>query len=69
MYSISMLKVTNINDNKGLGCDQVGELLIKSPSIMQGYLNNEKDTGEAIDVDGFLHTGFNHEIRSATIQL
>ncbi len=33
------------------------ELLVKSPGIMHGYLNNPEATAGAIDIDGWLHTG------------
>jgi len=34
-----------------------GELLAKGPSLMRGYLNQEKLTKDTIDEDGWLHTG------------
>jgi long-chain acyl-CoA synthetase len=34
-----------------------GELLVRSPGIMQGYLNDAEATARAIDADGWLHTG------------
>jgi long-chain acyl-CoA synthetase len=35
-------------------CD---ELLIKSPAVMRGYWNQARATSQAIDADGWLHTG------------
>lgn len=33
------------------------ELLVRSPGMMRGYLDDEKATAAAIDADGWLHTG------------
>ncbi|KAH8998400.1 hypothetical protein EDB92DRAFT_1164251 [Lactarius akahatsu] len=43
-------------DGSDADYDEVGELLLRAPTVALGYLNNEKATKETF-VDGWLHTG------------
>ncbi len=51
--------VSRLIDAEGndVGVDEDGELLVKGPQVMLGYLNNEAATAATIDKDGWLHTG------------
>jgi len=39
------------------GRTTAGEMLVRSPGVMAGYLGNDQATRETIDADGFLRTG------------
>ena len=42
---------------KDLDVNEDGELWVRGPQVMAGYLNNPKATADTLDADGWLHTG------------
>ena len=44
-------------ETRFLDVGQTGELVARGPQVMKGYYNNPAETANAIDADGWLHTG------------
>jgi len=42
---------------KFLDAGEAGELVVRGPQVMKGYYNSPDETANAIDADGWLHTG------------
>jgi len=50
-------KVIDVTTGELLGPNQEGEVCVRGPTIMKGYLNNAKATAECITPDGWFHSG------------
>ena len=57
-------KLVSIEGAEIEGYDQPGELLVKSPAVVLGYLNNDKANRETFQ-DGYMRTGDEAVIRKA----
>lgn len=52
------MRIVALDDpGKDLGCGEPGEILIRGPQVMKGYLGRPDATAAMIDADGWLHTG------------
>ncbi|UXY37114.1 4-coumarate--CoA ligase family protein [Streptomyces albidocamelliae] len=52
------MRIVSLDDpGKDLGTGEPGEILIRGPQVMKGYLGRPDATDAMIDTDGWLHTG------------
>jgi len=51
------VKIVDPHTHETLGLDEVGEVAVRSPLVMEGYFNQPEATAQAIDAEGFLYTG------------
>lgn len=50
-------RIVDIATGRDLGAGEEGELWVRGPQVMKGYLNNTKATAETLTSDGWLRTG------------
>ncbi len=51
------LKLVDPETGEEVPLGEAGEICIKGPMVMKGYLNKPEETKKAIDSDGYIHTG------------
>ncbi|XP_029364143.1 long-chain-fatty-acid--CoA ligase 1a isoform X1 [Echeneis naucrates] len=51
------VKLVDVAEMNYLAANGEGEVCVKGPNVFQGYLKDPEKTAEAIDKDGWLHTG------------
>lgn len=49
--------VVSVESGEPVGNNQNGEIWIRGPQVMKGYLNNPDATAATVDEEGWLHTG------------
>jgi acyl-CoA synthetase (AMP-forming)/AMP-acid ligase II len=50
-------KIVDVETGEPLGHGREGEICMRGPQMMKGYLNRPEATAATIDADGWLHTG------------
>lgn len=51
------VRIVDIGTRQDLAAGQEGEIWIRGPQVMKGYLNNPGATANMLDSEGWLHTG------------
>ncbi len=50
-------RIVEVETGRNCGVGERGEVWVRGPQVMKGYLNNRDATAQTVDADGWLHTG------------
>jgi len=53
----TVCKIVDLETNAEMEAGQEGELWVRGPQVMKGYLNRPEATAQTVDGEGWLHTG------------
>lgn len=53
----NLIKLVDVEEMNYMASKGEGEICVKGPNVFQGYLKDPTKTAEALDKDGWLHTG------------
>uniref|UniRef100_A0A8I3WTC2 Long-chain-fatty-acid--CoA ligase n=1 Tax=Callithrix jacchus TaxID=9483 RepID=A0A8I3WTC2_CALJA len=53
----NLIKLVDVEEMNYIAAKGEGEVCVKGPNVFQGYLKDPAKTAEALDKDGWLHTG------------
>lgn len=53
----NLIKLVDVEEMNYMAAEGEGEVCVKGPNVFQGYLKDPAKTAEALDKDGWLHTG------------
>ena len=51
------MMIVDLESGEPLGPGEEGEVWVRGPQVMKGYLNNPEATADTVDHEGWLHTG------------
>jgi acyl-CoA synthetase (AMP-forming)/AMP-acid ligase II len=57
LVALTECRIVDVDSGRDAAAGQAGEVWIRGPQVMKGYLNNPEATARTVDPEGWLHTG------------